>query len=259
MSSADRREVAADNRISAGTWFASAFLGAVAAACILAFVPSPFDLTPELAMVDQYSPKELQVEAAAQTELVIWQNAISMPALAGLTWGIVQSLFLMLAGRIAGAKLILVGLVVGTVIGAGVGQLGLTLRGVLNSESAVASIQDPLYRDALFYLVLSFAFAVIPATIYRVCKSGPGTQQMIAILLAAGLGGAIVPMVASLFPSVATNVFPPRGLGIAASWFGVLGIVTGAIPGFVGSKTNSGNSGDKRAQSDAESTPGNAG
>lgn len=212
------------------TWIAGVLVASLTAWGLLNFTPLQRATPPDLLDVDMYSPLDLQARYAEVMPVLTWQNCLLRFASAGLALGLVSSLFLAMTRSDRRGILIGAGTVGGLLFGLLAGQIGWSLRPLLNSPSIIAQIQEPIFRDTLLFVVVSVVLSGSLWLVYGLGRRELGGQQAFSILMAGGLAGLLLPMAASAFPGMQTHFFPPEGLGLPAVWLGMLAVLASVLP-----------------------------
>ncbi|QDV55756.1 hypothetical protein [Rosistilla oblonga] len=217
-------------------WSIAALLSAAVAWTLVNFTPIQFRLPPELRSVDMYSPPELQAQQKELVPITLWRTCIAELTFAGLSLGGVSTLLIAGAGTRSRLRFVAVGIFTGLAFGFLAGQIGWTLRAALATGSLSTLSSDPIVRETLLYFVVSLTLGCPLAIAYYLASGKQAGQGAIAVLLACGLAGAIVPIAAAPFPNMLTHHFPPEGLGLSGIWFGLIGCLASLLPNAIGSK-----------------------
>lgn len=212
------------------TWIAGVLVASLAAWGLLNFTPIQRATPPELLDVNMYSPPDIQARYAEVVPVLTWQNCLLRFASAGLAMGLVSSLFLAMTRSDRRGILIGVGTVGGLLFGLLTGQVGWSLRPLLNSPSIIAQMEEPIFRDTLLFVIVSIVLSGSLWLVYGLGRRELGGQQAFSVLMAGGLSGLLLPMAASAFPDMQTHVFPPEGLGLPAVWLGMLAVLASILP-----------------------------
>lgn len=223
-------------------WTMAAILAATGGWVLVNFTPIKFRLPSDLLSVDMYSPPDLQARHAELAPKVKWQTGMAEMIFAGLSLGLIPAV-LIRSDRKRG-QLLLVGSLVGLAAGSLAGQVGWMLRAAIG-DGALSSISaDSIVHESILYFVVSSILGIALASVYYYAASNQAGQRAMAVLLACGIGGAFVPLVASPFPKMMTQFFPPEGLGLSGVWFGLIGLFSSLFPSVIGSRRVEPNSGN---------------
>jgi hypothetical protein len=220
-------------------WAICLFLVTLGGWATLNFVPVKPETPERLMGVDIDSPQALQTEADAYF-LKVGNNArFRQMSMLGGCLGLAPLLFFGLTRRRGWLLAGIIAAVFGVPLGHVANEAGEATRSALVDATMplVNEANRLVVADAIVFACTSILLLLPIAIAFVFSDESQRNQKAIACVMAAMVGGGVLPLVGSIaLPLAQTNRFPPEGLSLTAIWLVTLILFTVVVTTMTGSR-----------------------
>ncbi len=224
--------------VSPAFWLIGLILAASVSWGMLHYWPFRFELPAELMGGTVANNPELSARAAELGAKNLFKNGLVSLIGVALAFGVIPVICCW--GK--GSGRLLPSLALAVLLGIGCGlcakYAGDAVRVAFAPSEAEAELLEPsMLGDILSYAAMS-ALVVLPAAALFLLSASPRSRQKwIAVPLAGGLAGVLLPIIVPFaFPTLRTDTIPPKGMVLTALWLVMLVVLVFGLSVTTGSR-----------------------